>query len=158
MPTGIEPHIPEITRVIQLAVAPVFLLTAIGTIINALNVRLGRVVDRRRVMQDREHSHDEQVAKDAQEELILLARRARFIYHAVFAAVASALFVCLVVAIAFVGALLALEVSRVVAVLFILAMGALIVSLAAFLREIYIAVTEGAHNRWHPRRRKPHAT
>jgi MFS family permease len=153
VPPAIEAHISEITRVIQLAVAPVFLLTAIGTIINALNVRLGRVVDRRRVMQDQEHSRDEQVAKAAKDELVLLARRARLIYHAVFAAVASALLVCLVVAVAFVGALMTLEVSRLVAVLFILAMGALIVSLAAFLREIYVAVTEGAHIRWYPRRR-----
>jgi len=45
---AVEAHISEITRVIQLAVAPVFLLTAVGTIIAALNVRLGRAVDRRR--------------------------------------------------------------------------------------------------------------
>lgn len=37
-----ESHITDITRVIQLAIAPVFLLTAIGTLIAVLNVRLGR--------------------------------------------------------------------------------------------------------------------
>ena len=42
-------HVTDITRIIQLAVAPVFLLTAIGTILSALNNRLGRIVDRRRV-------------------------------------------------------------------------------------------------------------
>ena len=46
-----ETHITDITHVIQLAVAPVFLLTAIGTLITALNNRLGRVIDRRRVLQ-----------------------------------------------------------------------------------------------------------
>ena len=35
-----ESHITDITRVIQLAVAPVFLLTAIGTLIAVLNVVL----------------------------------------------------------------------------------------------------------------------
>jgi Protein of unknown function (DUF2721) len=152
VPPGVEAHITEITRVIQLAVAPVFLLTAIGTIINALNVRLGRVVDRRRVVQEQEHSRDEATAKAAKAELVLLARRARLIYHAVFGAVASALLVCLVVAVAFIGALITMEVSRMVAILFILAMGALIYSLATFLREIYVAVTEGAHKHWYPRR------
>lgn len=39
-----ETHISDITRVIQLAVAPVFLLTAIGTFITALNNRLARAV------------------------------------------------------------------------------------------------------------------
>ena len=46
-----EPHIPEITAVIQLAVAPVFMLTAVGTIISALSIRLGRAVDRRRELE-----------------------------------------------------------------------------------------------------------
>jgi len=137
------PHITEITRVIQLAVAPVFLLTAIGTIISALNVRLGRVVDRRRVVKERLHSLDENAAADARGELKLLARRSRLIYHAIFAAVTSALLVCLVVASAFIGALAGADVARPVAVLFILAMCALIISLTVFLREIYVAVTEG---------------
>ena len=47
-----ESHITDITRVIQLAVAPVFLLTAIGTLIAVLNVRLGRNVDRRRGIEE----------------------------------------------------------------------------------------------------------
>jgi len=140
-------HIAEITRVIQLAVAPVFLLTAIGTLINALNVRLGRVVDRRRVLRERLRSLDEQAANDARDELALLARRSRLIYHAIFAAVAAALFICLVVAIAFIAALLAIELARVVAVLFVLSMGALIICLSVFLREIFVAVTEGKRHR-----------
>ena len=140
-------HIADITRVIQLAVAPVFLLTAIGTLINALNVRLGRVVDRRRVLRERLLSLDEQAAKDARDELALLARRSRLIYHAIFAAVAAALLICLVVAIAFIAALLSIELARVVAVLFVLSMGALIVCLSVFLREIFVAVTEGRRHR-----------
>jgi Protein of unknown function (DUF2721) len=48
-----ESHITDITRVIQLAIAPVFLLTAIGTLIAVPNVRLGRNVDRRRVIEER---------------------------------------------------------------------------------------------------------
>jgi hypothetical protein len=142
-----ETHITEIARVIQLSVAPVFLLTAIGTIINALNVRLSRVVDRRRVVKDRLHSLDQEAARAAKDELALLARRSRLIYHAIFAAVTSALLVCLVVASAFIGALIAFEAARLVAVLFILAMIALVVCLATFLREIFVAVTEGRRHR-----------
>jgi hypothetical protein len=141
-----ESHIADITRVIQLAVAPVFLLTAIGTIINALNVRLGRVVDRRRVLNERLRSVDADTAKDAREELSLLARRSKLIYYAIFTAVTAALLVCLVVAVAFVGALFTIELARVVAVLFILSMGALIICLAVFLREIFVAVTESGRH------------
>ena len=151
-----ETHINDITHVIQLAVAPVFLLTAIGTLITALNNRLGRVIDRRRVLQDRlpdgkVHPGPNPTA-DAREdattqvraELHRLARRARLIYFSILAAVTAALLVCLVVALAFVGALLTVELARLVAVLFILAMCALIVCLGLFLREVFLAVADKA--------------
>src|SRR5581483_7716102 len=40
----------DVAHVIQLAIAPVFLLTAVGTVLNVLANRLGRTVDRRRVL------------------------------------------------------------------------------------------------------------
>ena len=138
-----ESHITDITRVIQLAVAPVFLLTAIGTLITALNNRLGRAVDRRRIVQERLQDAGRGDAAEARRELARLAQRSRLIYFAILAAVAAALLVCLVVALAFVGALLSVELSKMVAVLFILSMCALIVSLALFLREIFLAVSFG---------------
>jgi len=138
-----ETHITDITRVIQLAVAPVFLLTAIGTLITALNNRLGRAVDRRRVVQERLQQAGYESAAEARTELVRLEQRSRIIYFSILAAVTAALLVCLVVASAFVGALLSIELSKLVAVLFILAMVALIVSLALFLREIFIAVNFG---------------
>ena len=145
-----ESHITEITRVIQLAIAPVFLLTAIGTLIAVLNVRLGRNVDRRRVVEEqlqgtaKDRQTDEQRAR--QRELRLLARRIRLIYFAMLSAGLGALLVCLVVAGAFVGALVAVDISREVAVLFILAMFAVIGCLGMFLREVFLAVTSGGHN------------
>jgi hypothetical protein len=51
------------------------------------------------------------------------------------------------VASAFIGALAVFEVARLVAILFVLAMIALIISLATFLREIFVAVTEGRRHR-----------
>jgi len=138
-----ETHIADITRAIQLAVAPVFLLTAIGTLITALNNRLGRAVDRRRIVQERLQDAGGGDAAEARRELARLVQRSRLIYFAILAAVAAALLVCLVVALAFVGALLSVELSKMVAVLFILSMCALIVSLALFLREIFLAVSFG---------------
>jgi hypothetical protein len=143
-----ESHITDITRVIQLAVAPVFLLTAIGTLIAVLNIRLGRNIDRRRLMEQQlpgaaaDKQTDEQRAL---RELRLLARRIRLIYYAILSAGLGALLVCLVVAGAFVGALVAVDISREVAVLFILAMFAVIGSLSMFLREVFLAVTSGGH-------------
>lgn len=148
-PTAMESHITDITRVIQLAVAPVFLLTAIGTLIAVLNVRLGRNVDRRRLIEEELRGAEENKQTDEQRsrqrELRLLARRIRLIYFAMLSAGLGALLVCLVVAGAFVGALVAVDISREVAVLFILAMFAVIGCLSMFLREVFLAVTAGGH-------------
>jgi hypothetical protein len=127
--------------VIQLAVAPVFLLTAIATLINTLNGRLGRIVDRRRTLFGR--LAEASAAVD--EELALLERRSRIVYQAIFFAVLSALLVCLVVAGAFVAALVASDLSRLVAGLFILSMAAMIAALGLFLREVFLAVQTGTH-------------
>jgi hypothetical protein len=144
-----ESHIVDITRAIQLAVAPVFLLTAIGTLIAVLNVRLGRNVDRRRLMEEELRAAPENKETDEQRasrrELRLLARRIRLIYFAMLSAGFGALLVCLVVAGAFIGALVAVDISREVAVLFILAMFAVIGCLGLFLREVFLAVTGGGH-------------
>jgi len=138
-----ETHIADITRVIQLAVAPVFLLTAIGTFITALNNRLGRAVDRRRIVQERLHETSGDSGAEMRAELGQIQQRTHLIYLAILAAVTAALLVCLVVASAFLGALLTVELSKLVAVLFVLAMCALIVSLGLFLREIFLAVSFG---------------
>ncbi len=142
-------HVTDITRIIQLAVAPVFLLTAIGTILSALNNRLGRIVDRRRVIEDRLRkgkAEGEQPAKEDLDELELLARRIRLIYHAIVLAIVCALFICLLVASAFLGVFVAVDIARLIGILFILAMFALIGSLWMLLKEVFLAVKVGHHD------------
>jgi hypothetical protein len=141
-----DSNLTDISHVIQLAVAPVFLLTAIATLITALNTRLGRIVDRRRVVQERLRAAVDGEAGAAQWEIGQLARRGRHAYQAVFCSVLAALLVCLVVAGAFLGALLGVEIARTVATLFIGAMLAMIAGLSLFLREVYLAVRSGAHS------------
>jgi NADH:ubiquinone oxidoreductase subunit 3 (subunit A) len=140
-----EPHIPEITNVIQLAVAPVFMLTAVGTLIAALNVRLGRAVDRRRVLEHGLQAHSSGQNDDARAELAQIARRIRYVYRSIVFAVVSGIFVCLLIAGAFIGAFVLVDLTRMVAALFVLAVGSLTVSLLLFLREIFLAVSTPRH-------------
>jgi hypothetical protein len=138
-----DTHLSDVSHVIQLAVAPVFLLTAIATLINAMNTRLGRIVDRRRVVNERLLARpDCHEAPALQGEIRRLARRSLTIYYAIFCAVLSALLVCVVVACAFVGALMQIDLARVVAVVFILAMLSMIAGLGLLLREVYWAVRD----------------
>ncbi len=142
-------HVTDITRIIQLAVAPVFLLTAIGTILSALNNRLGRIVDRRRVVEDRILGASAEEKKPAETdvlELKLLARRISLIYHAIVLAIVCALFICMLVATAFLGVFITLDIAQLIGTLFILAMLALIGSLWMLLREVFLAVKGGQHD------------
>ena len=131
----------DVTHVIQLAIAPVFLLTAVGTLLNVLANRLGRAVDRRSVLNARVAELGGATRTSADAELHILERRFRLIYAAIFLAVLCALLICLLIALAFVDALVTVDLARLVAVLFVLAMLALIGSLGAFLREIYLGVS-----------------
>lgn len=140
-----ESHASDILHVIQLVVAPVFLLTAVGTLINALNARLGRAVDRRRVLEDRLRAMPAEETGAVRAELAQVAKRIQLVYLAIFTAVTCALFVCLLIAGAFLGAFIATDLSRSIAILFVLAMVALIASLLLFLREIFLAVSTPRH-------------
>ena len=112
-------HVPEISGVIQLAVAPVFLLTAIGTLIAALNIRLGRAVDRRRELEEKTPSLPADELPSARSELEIIARRIRFVYLAILSAVISGLFVCLLIAAAFLGAFVRTDLSYTIAAMFV---------------------------------------
>jgi len=143
---AIDPHVPEVFTVVQLAVAPVFLLTAIGTVIAALNIRLGRAVDRRRDLESRlARMTAEEEQRSAREELAVIARRIRFVYFAITAAVTSCLFVCRLIAGAFIGAVVGVSLSYTIGAMFVFAMLALIASLLLFLREIFLAVSTPRH-------------
>jgi hypothetical protein len=142
---ALDPHLPEIAGVIQLAIAPVFMLTALGTVINALNLRLGRAVDRRRELEERLAAMSQAELPSAQDELATIARRIRFVYLAIVFAVISALFTALLIAGAFVGAFVRTDLSFTIAGMFVCAMVALIVCLLLFLREIFLAVSTPRH-------------
>ena len=140
-----ESHVPEIAGVIQLAVAPVFMLTAVGAILAALGGRLGRAVDRRRVLEERLTRMPAAERSSAEQELATIARRIRFVYLSILFAVVSALFICLLIVGAFLGAFVRADLSYTIGAMFIFAMLALITCLLLFLREIFVAVSAPRH-------------
>jgi len=143
---GPDDQLADIARTIQLAVAPVFLLTALGTIIGVLTTRLSRVVDRTRVLMARIDSTASatdvlRTSLPPQEELAILMRRRVLVNRAITCATVAALLVCLVVLLAFLGFMLHRNFSKVIAMLFIAAMTMFIAALSFFLREIIVTVS-----------------
>jgi MFS family permease len=125
-----------VAHVIQLAVAPVFLLTGVGAILSVLINRLGRIVDRYRCLND-----SVEYRNSRKKEIEILSGRARLIHWAISLCTICALFICIVIAALFVGSETGMDPSRVISILFIAAMLALIAGLLCFLREI--ALTTG---------------
>lgn len=130
-----------IAHVIQLSVAPVFLLTGIGALLGVMTNRLARIVDRARTLEPQLPDAEAAAAQHIETDLSELARRARLTNRAITLLVAAALLVCLVIVGLFVTAYYAWspDLTRVVATLFAAAMVALIAGLLTFLREVYIA-------------------
>lgn len=131
--------ISDVAHVIQLAVAPVFLLTGVGAILSVLINRLGRVVDRFRVLENLSGDINDLSREMARAEMRRLERRARMVHWAIGLCTGSALLVCIVIATLFVGAATGVQWPGLIVALFIGAMLALVGGLLCFLREIALA-------------------
>lgn len=126
-----------ISEVIQLAVAPVFLLTGIAGILSVLASRLGRVIDRARLVDRLLARIESEQHRDALlAEANVLWRRIRLINWAIRLSVSSALMICVVVVSLFVGGLMDEKLGTLIAALFIAAMLLIISALLLFLLEV----------------------
>jgi hypothetical protein len=132
-------HVADVAQVIQAAVAPVFLLAGVGATLNVLASRIGRIIDRARIMEDRLPSATPEFARDLHTRLRVLSRRATLINRAIGLCVLSGLLVSLVVAALFVSALLRIELAAPIAVVFVIALLSLAAALLLFLREVFLA-------------------
>ncbi|MBB4631322.1 DUF2721 domain-containing protein [Sphingosinicella soli] len=135
--TGVQ--IADIGHAVQLAIAPVFLIAGIGALLNVMANRLGRVVDRARALERDITGYDETMRARAMAELVVLDRRMVLVHWAIYACVSSALAVCLVIGVLFVGDLADAAVGTIVAALFIAAMALIVAGLVIFLIETGIA-------------------
>lgn len=124
-----------VAQAIQQSVAPVFLLTGVGAVLSVLSSRLGRVIDRIRMLDMTDD--DKRITYIS--EITILQRRARWIHWAISLCTTCALFICIVIAALFIGYELNKDPSGTVSMLFIAAMLALTAGLLCFLREIALA-------------------
>ena len=132
-------NIGTIAHVIQLSIAPVFLLTAIGTLLSVTTNRLSRIIDRARNLEAKLESTSPAGVPGIHAHLATLSRRAKLINRAISLATGAALLVCTIIAILFLGDFLKFNITFPVAFLFITAMLSLVMALLSFLREIFIA-------------------
>lgn len=128
-----------ISHAIQLAIAPVFLLTGIAGLLAVMANRLARVVDRTRFVEQTWSQLDEPARNLALAEMSHLGRRRHVASWAINFCTAGALLVCLVIVTLFVDDLFLTDLRVLVGVLFVCGLAALIGGLTRFLREVYLA-------------------
>ena len=134
-----EASISDIGEIIQLAIAPVFLLAGLGGILNVGASRLSRVVDRVRTLERDVPTAEAELKAAELRELAILDRRLGLCHWSVALCTTAALLICLVVIILFVADLVGLKFAFWVSLFFIAAMASLTVGLLLFLLEVTIA-------------------
>lgn len=135
-----DASVTHLAQTIQIVVAPVFMLTGIAGFLNVMSGRLGRIVDRARIMERRVSTiKNSEFLEQSENELKNLWRRIKLINRSIGLCTASALFVCTVVVLLFLGDLVAFELSKVIMTLFVIALFLLIFALLTFLKEVQLA-------------------
>jgi hypothetical protein len=134
------PDVSDLAKAIQLAMAPVFLLTGVAALLSVMTGRLARIIDRGRAFAEGSVSF---VSQD--DVLIVLERqtlepRRRLTSVAITATTIAALFVCMVIAGLFVEVMLETPLRWAISAFFAASMFALVVGLAFFLREVHLAM------------------
>ncbi|HUR42135.1 MAG TPA: DUF2721 domain-containing protein [Verrucomicrobiae bacterium] len=128
-----------VAQVIQLAVAPVFLLTGVGAILNVMANRLSRIVDRARMLELKLGGAEAALAAEITQRLANLSNRARMISFAIAACVMTAVLVCGVIISLFLGEFMAFDATALAALLFIASLLTFLLALIWLLREILLA-------------------
>jgi len=134
-----EPGLPLIAHAIQLAVAPVFLLTGIAALLGVMANRLARVIDRGRMLEQAWRDLGEAGRSVARAELACLEQRRKLASWSINFCTAAALLVCLVIVVLFLDEFFAANLRWAEGVLFVVAMLGVIGGLGSFLREVYLA-------------------
>lgn len=129
-----------ITHGIQLAVAPVFLLTAVSGMIGAVAGRLARIIDRARVVEDRaRETTDDEYLRRAYAELGELRSRGRLANGCIALLTTCAFLIGLTIIVLFLGETTAFQINRYAIGSFLAGVVCFLLALLCFLAETVIA-------------------
>lgn len=137
MPTDLAPG--TVSHAIQLAIAPVFLLTGIAALLGVMANRLSRVIDRARYFEQHWADLDASARATSRREVRNLERRRRVCSWSINLCTVAALLICLVIVTLFADAFFATSLKWYAGSLFVAAMVAVSAGLVCFLREVYLA-------------------
>jgi hypothetical protein len=134
----------NVTNLIQLSVAPVFLIAGVAGLLNVFTSRFVRIMDKlesldnfvhQKELDDKNYKPSDSIIKRRSN----LVKRMQHTNSAIFFAGVAGLMVALVIISVFFSSLLSYHADILISILFVSAMLFLTISLLLFLREIYLA-------------------
>jgi hypothetical protein len=126
----------ELIPVLQTAIGPVILISGVGLLLLTMTNRLGRAIDRARILAAELPTAGDASRRVIERQLRILWSRARLIRVAIILVSTSALAAALLIIVIFLTALWQLEIAWLISALFVVCMACLIASLVLFIHDI----------------------
>jgi len=131
----------DLVPILQVAVGPVILISGVGLLLLSMTNRLGRVIDRARLLAEALRNAEAQERLRLESQLKVLSRRARLVRLAIILAVLSVLLAAVLIIVLFLAALLRWEIGILVVIVFVGCMTSLIGSVIVFIADINLSLS-----------------
>lgn len=130
------PSLTDLIPVLQIAIGPVILISGIGLLLLSMTNRLGRAIDRARILRQEIKSDSATDEHHVRAQLQILWHRADRIRQAIIFSTLSVLLAACLIILLFIASLFKLDTGWIIAILFIGCLSSLICSLALFLWDV----------------------
>jgi Protein of unknown function (DUF2721) len=127
---------PRVQQVVQLSLAPAFLLSGIGAIMNVIMSRMIWIAQRIEKIED---ASEGRRTERQEREIGWLLRRRRLMQGAIMFSTAAAVIISAVIGLLFISAYITAQIGTLIAFLWVLTMALLVTGLAFFLLETRLA-------------------
>ncbi|MDP5102742.1 MAG: DUF2721 domain-containing protein [Erythrobacter sp.] len=127
---------PRVQQVVQLSLAPAFLLSGIGAVMNVIMSRMIWIAQRIEKIEDTSEGHR---TERQEREIGWLLRRRRLMQGAIMFSTAAAVMISLVIGMLFISAYITAQIGTLIAFLWVLTMALLVMGLGFFLLETRLA-------------------
>ena len=130
----------DLVPILQMAIGPTILISGVGLLLLSMTNRLGRVIDRSRLLAEGLRKGGSRDHARFASQLEILSRRARLLRLAIILASLSALLAGVLIIALFLAAIVGLEVAALIIALFVSCLGLLIGSLIVFIGDLNLSL------------------
>ena len=133
-------NVESFTKLLQLSVSPVVLISGVGLLLLSVTNRLGRAIDRSRTIAEELDHEGPGAAREGKEQLRIIVRRARYLRLSVSLIVLSIFFSCVMILFLFLVVFFGLDWEFLVLGSFCLGLLSLLAAMLYLLADVYLSL------------------